>query len=513
MAATGTRSRRIVHWFRNDLRLRDNTALAAAAHRAGALATIFVLDDRLLAGDGAGAPRIRFLRASLARLRADLAARGQLLVVRRGDPAHEVPAFARTVGADELHWNADYGPYARRRDAAVRAAANRDDIAVTEHKDRVVYAHDELQTTSGDAFRVYTPFRNAWWRRWAEAPERPAGPLRLPPPIAGIEPGSIPAASALDAANDDTELPTAGEAAALRRLDAFLDGPVARYAELRDRPDLDATSRLSPYLRLGALSPRVCFERALDAERETPRARRGIRKWLDELIWREFYVAILAAHPHVVTRNFRPEFDALRWEDDEAGFRAWCEGRTGYPFVDAGMRQLAQTGWMHNRARMVVASFLTKDLGIDWRRGERFFQSRLVDGDLASNNGGWQWAASTGTDAQPWFRIFNPVTQGERFDPDGVYVRRFVPELAAVPDRFVQRPWAAPTPPRDYPGPIVDHGERRTWTLRRFEAIRAAADSSSAPSAHTAKARDTGSRSSDGAKGRRKSRGRNLELF
>ncbi len=513
MAVSETRSRRIVHWFRNDLRLRDNTALAAAAGRAGALATLFVFDDRLLAGDGAGAPRLRFLLASLERLRADLAARDQLLVVRRGDPTQEVPAFAREVGADEIHWNADYGPYARRRDEAVRVAANRGGIAVTEHKDRVVYAHDELRTTSGDAFRVYTPFRNAWWRRWAEAPEWPAGPLRLPPPMAGIASGSMPTASALGAADDETELPTAGEAAALRRLDAFLDGPVGRYAELRDRPDLDATSRLSPYLRLGALSPRVCFARALDAEREMPRARPGIRKWLDELIWREFYVAILASHPRVVTRNFRPEFDALRWEDDEAGFRAWCEGRTGYPFVDAGMRQLAQTGWMHNRARMVVASFLTKDLGIDWRRGERFFQARLVDGDLASNNGGWQWAASTGTDAQPWFRIFHPVTQGERFDPGGAYVRRFVPELADVPDRFVQKPWEAPAPPRDYPAPIVDHAERRAGTLRRFEAIRAAAESSANPSARIAKTRDTGSRSSDGAQGRRKDRGGNLELF
>ncbi len=513
MSSNRTQSRRIVHWFRNDLRLRDNTALAAASARAGTLSTLFVFDERLLAGDGVGVPRIRFLLASIERLRADLAARDQRLVVRCGDPAHEVPAFAREVGADEIYWNADYGPYARRRDEAVRRATNGDGIAATEHKDRVVYAHDELRTTNGDAFRVYTPFRNAWWRRWAEAPERPAGSLRLPPPIDGIDPGSLPSESSLGVASDDLELPTSGEAAALRRLDAFLDGPVGHYAELRDRPGLDATSRLSPYLRLGALSPRVCFERAFEAEREMPRARPGIRKWLDELIWREFYVAILAAHPHVVTRNFRPEFDALRWEDDEAGFRAWCEGRTGYPFVDAGMRQLAQTGWMHNRARMVVASFLTKDLGIDWRRGERFFQSRLVDGDLASNNGGWQWAASTGTDAQPWFRIFNPVTQGERFDPDGAYVRRFVPELADVPDRFVQRPWEAPAPPRDYPGPIVDHGERRTWTLRRFEAIRAAADSSSAHSPRTGKGRNTGSRSSDGAQGRRKGRGKNLELF
>lgn len=502
------RSHRVVHWFRNDLRLRDNRALSAAAARAGELVALFVFDDRLLAGDGAGAPRIRFLLASLERLRADLATRGHPLVLRRGDPAREVPAFARAVKADELHWNADYGPYARRRDAAVRSAVSRDGVAVREHKDRVVYSEAELRTQGGDAFRVYSPFRNAWWRRWAEAPERPEGPLRLPKPVPAIQSGSLPTAAELDAEGDSIELPTAGEAAARRRLDAFLDGPVERYADGRDRPDLDATSRLSPYLRLGAISPRVCFERAFAAERERPRMRPGLRKWLDELIWREFYVAVLAAHPHVVTRSFRPEFDALRWEEDEAGFRAWCEGRTGYPFVDAAMRQLAQTGWMHNRARMVVASFLTKDLGIDWRRGERFFQSRLIDGDLASNNGGWQWAASTGTDAQPWFRIFNPVTQGERFDPEGAYVRRFVPELSGSPDRYLQRPWEAPTPPRDYPAPIVDHAERRAWTLRRFEAVRPA------PAARGGRAtRNREQESRDGATDRRRGRGKNLELF
>jgi deoxyribodipyrimidine photo-lyase len=285
-------------------------------------------------------------------------------------------------------------------------------------------------------------------------------------------------AAALGAAGEDGERPPAGEAAALRRLDAFLDGPAARYARDRDRPDLDGTSRLSPYLHLGALSPRVCFARALEAERAAPRARAGVRKWLDELIWREFYEAILAAHPRVVTRDFRADLAELRWEDDEAGFRAWCEGRTGLPFVDAGMRQLARTGWMHNRARMVVASFLTKDLLVHWRRGERFFAQRLVDGDLASNVGGWQWAASTGTDAQPWFRIFHPVTQGERCDPHGAYVRRFVPELRALDDRFVHRPWAAPAPPRDYPRPIVDHAEARARALRRFESAAAGRGSS-----------------------------------
>jgi deoxyribodipyrimidine photo-lyase len=506
MSPPEPRRERVVHWFRCDLRLRDNTALAAAARRTDALTLLFVLDDRLLAGDGVGAPRLQFLAASLARLSVDLAARGQRLVVRRGDPVREVPALVRELRAGAVTWNSDHGPYARRRDAAVRAAAEREGAAVEEHEDRVVFGPDELRTGAGDAFRVYTPFRNAWWRRWAEAPRLPGGPLRLPAPGPAVRSEPLPADLG---SGEALELPTPGEAAALRRLDAFLSGPVARYAADRDRPDLDGTSRLSPYLHLGALSPRQCFERALDAEREDPRARAGVRKWLDELIWREFYVAILAHHPHAVTRNFRPEFDALRWEDDEAGFRAWCEGRTGYPFVDAGMRQLARTGWMHNRPRMIVASFLTKDLLVDWRRGERFFQQRLVDGDLASNSGGWQWAASTGTDAQPWFRIFNPVAQGERFDPAGAYVRRFVPELRDVPDRYVHRPWEAPAPPRDYPAPIVDHAERRARALRRFEAIRPAGAGREAGSAG-GRSKQEGGR---GAKRRREPEVGTLDLF
>jgi deoxyribodipyrimidine photo-lyase len=462
------RRERAVHWFRSDLRLRDNTALDAAARRADALALLFVLDDRLLGGDGVGPPRVRFLAGTLARLAAGLERRGQRLLVRRGDPTRVVPEVLRELRAERITWNTDPGPYARRRDASVRRAAERAGVVVEVHEDRVVFAPGELCNGAGDAFRVYAPFRRAWWRRWAEEPRHPGAAPRLPPPIR-TGAGNV----ALPAIEDDaTELPTPGEAAALRRLDAFLAGPAARYAKDRERPDLDGTSRLSPYLHLGAISPRLCFARALEAEREAPPARAGIRKWLDELIWREFYVAILAAHPHVVAHDFRDDLAALRWEDDEDGFRAWCEGRTGHPIVDAGMRQLVRSGWMHNRVRMIAASFLTKDLLVHWRRGERFFAQRLVDGDLANNNGGWQWAASTGTDAQPWFRIFNPSLQGERCDPRGDYVRRFVPELRGIADRCVHRPWEASPPPRGYPPPIVDHAEARVRALLRFETAR-----------------------------------------
>lgn len=485
----------VLHWFRSDLRLRDNTALAAAAGRARELALLFVLDERLLAGDALGPPRLRFLLDSLARLAAALDGRGQRLLIARGRPEAVIPALLRDGRIDRISWNRDYGPFARRRDAAVRSAAQALGVAVDEHKDRVVFESSELRTKTGDAFRVYTPFRNAWWERWHRDPPQPVAAPRLAPPIATLASDALPDASAFGVGADASELPTAGEEAAARRLATFASGALAHYARDRDRPDVDGTSRLSPYLRFGAISVRTCLHAALAVLHAEPAAREGARKWMDELIWRDFYHAILAEHPHVLTRSFKPECDALVWDDDAAGFRAWCEGRTGFPFVDAAMRQLATTGWMHNRARMVVASFLTKDLGIDWRRGERFFYQRLVDGDPASNNGGWQWAASTGTDAQPYFRIFHPVAQGERFDPQGRYVRRFVPELRDVEPRFIHRPWEAPSPPAAYPRPIVDHAERRVRALRRFEAVKARADGSA----------------DDGAQ--RGRRGRNLELF
>jgi deoxyribodipyrimidine photo-lyase len=493
-----TRTARVLHWFRSDLRLRDNRGLAAASRSAGALGLLFVLDDGLLGGRAFGASRVRFLLGCLEGLRAELADRGQQLIVRRGDPRAVVPAFAREHAIDRVVWNRDLGPYARRRDAIVRRALDARGVAVEEHKDRVVFESSELRTREGGAFRVFTPFRNAWWARFEADPPACEGSLRFPPPL-GVEPGTLPDAASLGAGDDATDLSPAGEVAARRRLDRFLDGALARYAADRDRPDLDGTSRLSPYLRFGAISARSCIHAARERMREEPRVRDGARKWLDELVWREFYHAVLEEHPHVLVRSFQPAYDALRWNDDDAGFRAWCEGRTGYPFVDAAMRQLAATGWMHNRARMVVASFLTKDLLVDWRRGERFFYERLVDGDPASNNGGWQWAASTGTDAQPYFRIFHPVTQGERFDPEGAYVRRWVPELRDVERRFVHAPWKAPHPPRDYPAPIVDHAERRLEALRRYESVRAAGASGG------------GGKGRDATRAGR--RGRNLDLF
>jgi deoxyribodipyrimidine photo-lyase len=463
---------RALHWFRSDLRLSDNRALAAAAARAEEIALAFVLDPVLLSSPRTGAPRLRFLRGCLEDLAAELRRRGHRLLVRSGDPAVEIPRLLRETGARLLTLGRDYGPYAVRRDRRVAAAAERAGARVLAVKDRVIFESDEIRTRSGGPFRVYTPYRRAWERRLGEAPEDPGGPLRLPPPVRGAAAGALPSLASLGVADDPTLLPTPGARAARRRLARFVEHGLRDYAQRRDLPAEDGTSRLSPYLRLGVISMRSCLAAARAAAALDPACARGARSWISELVWREFYHAILAEHPRVLERSFRTEFDDLDWEQDPEGFAAWCDGRTGYPFVDAGMRQLRETGWMHNRARMVAASFLTKDLLVDWRAGERFFMQHLVDGDPASNNGGWQWAASTGTDAQPWFRIFNPVTQGERFDPDGRYVRRFVPELAGVPDRFLHRPWESPHPPRDYPPPCVDHAARRRLALERFASAR-----------------------------------------
>jgi deoxyribodipyrimidine photo-lyase len=348
-------------------------------------------------------------------------------------------------------------------------------VRVLAAKDRVVFEGRELRTGAGGAFRVFTPFRNAWRARLAEAPPAEAGPLRLPAPLSELASGALPSLRTLGVDDRGAALPTPGEGAARRRLAAFADGPIGAYARQRDLPAADGTSRLSHHLRFGTLSPRACVAAAREVMAREPRLRAGAAKWLDELVWREFYAAILEAHPRVLRESFRPEFERVRWNQDRASYTRWCEGRTGYPIVDAGMRQLAATGWMHNRARMITASFLVKDLLLDWRLGERWFLNSLVDGDPASNNGGWQWSASTGTDAQPYFRVFSPVAQGERFDPEGAYVKRWLPELRDVPAETTHRPWRVAALCPDYPPPIVDHAERRVAALARFEEARRAA--------------------------------------
>jgi len=461
-----------LHWFRRDLRLRDNTALAALAARAEEWLAVFVLDPRILGDSSRAAPRSRFLIDCLERLGRDLAKRGIPLLVRRGLPEDVLPQLLDETGARLLSFNKDSTPFSRVRDAAVVTAARGLGAEVVARRDHVVFDAGEIRTKSGGAYSVYTPYRNAWWRRWHAEQRRPVRAPRLPRPIPGFAADGIPKPRELGLEKQEIELPTGGEEAAQRRLTRFLSDAVGRYHEDRDRPDLDGTSRLSPHLRFGTISVRDCIARAEEAARAEPRLRSGVAKWLDEIVWREFYASILEEHPRVMRESYRTEYNAIVWNDDPRSFDAWCRGLTGYPIVDAGMRQLRDTGWMHNRVRMIVASFLTKDLLIDWRAGERFFFDRLVDGDPASNNGGWQWAASTGTDAQPYFRIFNPSAQGARWDPEGRYARRWIPELCDVPDAVIHTPWKMADPPGDYPARIVDHAERRALALERYKKAR-----------------------------------------
>ena len=499
---------RVIHWFRSDLRIEDNAGLAAACARGQALVPVFVLDDALLRRHGEAHPRLHFLHACLRDLAGVLDAAGSRLVVLEGTPHRSLPAFARACKASLVTWNRDYGPYAKRRDRAVRRALEQDGVEVREHKDRVVFEGDEIRTAKGAPYSVFTPYRRAWWRQYrADPPEKAQTPGKLPPcpdlgssgdapagsleaplgeprgdpnggdsnggPIAGS--GSRPhLALAAAARTDTTELPLGGAASARARLDTFLDAAAPRYHIDRDFPAVAGTSRLSPYLRFGAISVRECFRAGLALAREEPGAGEGVSKWLDELVWREFFHAVLDAHPRVLDGPFHSDFAALEWDTRPDRLEAWKAGMTGYPIVDAGMRELGATGWMHNRTRMIAASFLAKDLHLDWRAGERWFMHRLVDGDPASNNGGWQWAASTGTDAQPFFRIFNPTSQGERFDPDGAYVRRWIPELAGLPGISAHRPWDAAAASRGgYLSPIVDHHQERAVALARYRAARA----------------------------------------
>ncbi len=466
-----------IHWFRRDLRLADNTALARAAAAGERLVPVFVLDDAILARRDTGAARVRFLLECLASLAEALAAAGSRLVVLRGDPATVLVDLARGVGAKSVHWNKDYEPYARGRDARVAEALTAAGVAARPWKDQVLFEEGEILTAERRPFTVFTPYARAWRLR---KPTPPVGTPPLPPPPedAARTTTPLPDAAALGFAGEAT-LPRPGEAAARTRLEAFVATALRDYDETRSFPGRAGTSELSPYLRFGAVSIRAVH--AATAGRSAAR-----RAFTSELIWRDFYQQLLFHHPNVERQAFRPAMRSLAWENDRRLFAAWQRGETGYPIVDAAMRQLRATGWMHNRCRMIVASFLTKDLLIDWRWGERHFMRELVDGDLAANNGGWQWAASTGTDAQPWFRIFNPTAQGERFDPAGDYVRRWVPELAAVPTSSIHRPWdLAPMEAHPagvvlgstYPERVVLHEERRPRALAMYGATRSHSES------------------------------------
>jgi deoxyribodipyrimidine photo-lyase len=476
---------RILHWFRKDLRLDDNPALSAAARDADhGVVPFYASDPAWFARPDIAPTRVRFVLGALAELSASIAARGSRLALAHGDPAEMLPRAARAANADAVYWNDEYEPALRERDDRVERALHAAGVKTKRFHDRLLVPPGLVLNRSGAPYTVFTPFRNACEALPLAEPcarvERLAAHELPSPRLATLE--------RLGFAEPASAPWPAGETHAHRRLQRFLGGTgaapgsgLACYASDRDFPALPATSQLSADLKFGTLGVRRAAHGALGAAGRDDKLRAHAAKFVEELRWRDFFAHVLWHFPRVEHGAFRGEFDALRWQGTDAEFVAWCNGRTGFPIVDAGMRELAATGLMHNRVRMIVASFLTKDLLIDWRRGERWFMTHLVDGDLANNNGGWQWAAGTGTDAAPYFRIFNPVAQGERFDAAGAYVRRWCPELARVPDAFVHRPWEAPplalaaagvTLDRDYPLPIVDHAERREAALAMYAEAR-----------------------------------------
>jgi deoxyribodipyrimidine photo-lyase len=454
-------------WFTRDLRVHDHPALRIALDRAERVVCVFCLDDRLLTGRNASGPRTQFMLECLADLDERL---DGTLVLRRGSPERELPALAREVKAQEVHFSADSGPFARRRIERVTRALREAGVESLAHTGlHAVDDLDEIRTQQGRPYTVFSPFHRAW----LDAPRRGVlgRPRAFAPLPSGLRKGRLPSLSDLGLEQEVEDPLVGGEGPARQRLSRFLNSDVRDYSDNHDALGRDRTSRLSPYLHFGCLSPREIEERLPRGE--------GATAFRRQLCWRDFYHQVLLHHP----RNARSEFQdryrgAISWSRSETDFEAWCEGRTGYPLVDAGMRQLRREGWMHNRARLVVGSFLTKDLGIDWRRGERWFMRMLIDGDQANNNGNWQWIASVGVDPQPFFRrIYNPARHMDRFDPNGDYVRRYVPELRDVPDEYLSEPWTMPEEVQrdsgcvigaDYPEPIVDHLEARREAFERY---------------------------------------------
>ncbi len=484
-------------WFRRDLRCHDHAALHHALRSAERVHCAFVFDTDILDALPTRCDRrVDFIHASLQELDGALGAlsrdaggQGSGILVRHGPAIDCIVQLALELGVDTVLANRDYEPAAIARDQAVAEQLAAHGIAWVECKDQVVFEHNEVLTQAGTPFSVFTPYRTAWRKRLDDSPLRPYSvaphAARLVPKTAGEALPTLAALGFMPSNLAQLPIPT-GMQGARELLDDFA-ARIAGYRDARDYPARKGVSYLSVHLRFGTVSVRELVALAQRHGGE------GAAIWLSELVWRDFYHMVLWHHPQVVDRAFKPAYDHIAWDEAPELWAAWCEARTGYPLVDAALRQLHQTGYMHNRLRMVVASFLTKDLGIDWRRGERHFAQHLNDYDLAANNGGWQWAASTGCDAQPWFRIFNPTTQSQKFDPEGRFIRRYVPELARLPDKNIHAPASASAQVLaqagvrlgiDYPAPIVDHAQARQRTLMRFGFATAEAKAQAGAAAH-----------------------------
>ncbi|MBK9781087.1 MAG: deoxyribodipyrimidine photo-lyase [Anaerolineales bacterium] len=439
-----------IWWIRRDLRLNDNAALHSALE-AGSVLPVFILDP---AFENLSPRRKSFLYEGLSALDKDLRKRNSYLVIRKGKPIDALRQLFDEIKAEAIHTEEDYTPYARERDALIQKLLPLKLIqGQTVHHPKIIRKQD------GRPYTVYTPYSKVWKAQLSKIKLHPA-PDRIDSPK-GIRSEPIPAF-------ETNPFFRAGEAEALRRLKKFTDSPISNYADDRNRMDLDGTSALSPYLRFGMLGMRQAVNEALTAQRSNANAK-GAEIWLNELIWREFYIQILYHFPHVAKTAFNPSLANIPWRNKASEYEAWKRGETGVPVVDAAMRQLKETGWMHNRARMIVASFLVKDLLIDWRWGEAWFMQNLLDGDLAANNGGWQWTAGTGTDAAPYFRIFNPVLQSAKFDPNGDYIRKWVPELQKINAKQIHAPWEYELNIAGYPSePIVNREIVKDRTLSAY---------------------------------------------
>ena len=443
----------VLLWFRRDLRVSDNTALHQACARKVPVLPVFIFDPEILKKKKEVVRRTAFLLSALESLSANLDALGAPLILRKGNPVEVLRALVKETGARTLFLNKDIEPYSRQRDEKVSMMLKEEGVEIVACDDLMIHPPGAVQRAAGGPYTVFTPFSLAWKAK------PPHDPLPRPAQIQGWTKAkgiSFPTLGDLGLEKCDIPVPAAGEKSAQELLRSFVRKNITRYETTRNLPFQDSTSHLSPHLRFGTLSPRTVLAAARRVRSEDPASKKEVDVFIGELIWRDFYKQILWEFPHVATRAFRPAYDKIEWENRTDRFQAWCEGQTGFPIVDAAMRQLNQTGWMHNRLRMIVSSFLTKDLLVSWQWGERYFMEKLFDGDLAANNGGWQWAAGTGTDAQPYFRIFNPTSQAEKFDSEGKFIARYVPEATSL----------------SYPAPIVDHATQRLRALEMYKAAR-----------------------------------------